>query len=194
MITEDIVHAIWSQSSAWLAPPLRICLFALVVLAIVTKVLPPVLRHGGRALRSAASPGFMLLTYPEFLLTTAYRRADRRPPAAAFAYGRLLGAAATAVTACGRVLDAAGQRHHRFPIRTFVVATALVLAAWYSGHEELPPAVREASAPVRADLAMVDAWLATGAWAPPPSARATWCTPSPPAPKPKPPAKPKPAP
>jgi len=90
------------------------------------------------ALQAVWAPLLELLTYPEFLLTTATRRTGRQPLPGTYAYGRTLGTLAPPGTRLGRWL--AGRRKGlRFPWKTTLLIIAVFTACWYAA-PKVPPA------------------------------------------------------
>jgi hypothetical protein len=173
----DAAHTIWTQALGWLVPPLRLSLFLFLVLLLLVKALPALLRIAGRVTQVTATPAALLLTYPEYLATSLSRRLGWRLAPGTFAYNQFLGALAAGVSALGTWLHAMGQHWPSFPRKTFVLLSAIAIAAWYTKVENMPELVRNTVTPAQAELVRVDTWLGTGEWAPAGNAKAAWCTP-----------------
>ena len=175
-------HA-WSSLLSWVPPPLQVGIALVLAMLIITKLVPRLIRGGGMALRVLCEPSLELLTYPEFLVTTAARRAGWRIVPGPYAYGRTLGALATSGTRLGQwMANRFSGRKPRFPWKTALLVTALLVGCWYLTPKVPPGHVRTVMTDVNTDDVHVNTWLATGQWT---AAAASTCATSPARPKPK---------
>src|SRR6266545_8114432 len=97
----DAAHSVWTHALGWLVPPLRLSIFLLLVLLLVLKGLPALLRFAGRAIEVGATPAALLLTYPEYLTTSLSRRLGWRLAPGTFTYNQLLGGLAASASILG---------------------------------------------------------------------------------------------
>jgi hypothetical protein len=179
----------WGSLLSWVPPPVQAAIALVLALLIITKLAPRIIRGCGIALKAAWAPSLELLTYPEYLLTSAFRRNGRQPPPGAYAYGRLLGALAPPGTRLGQWLAARFPRKPRFPWKTTLLVIALLTASWYLAPKIPPGTPKTLVAHVNTDDSHVSTWLATGRWTP--AATTTACTTAAthPRPRPQPPKK-----
>jgi hypothetical protein len=155
----------WESLFSWVPPPLQVGLALVIALLIITKLAPRVIRVCGMALRAVWAPLLGALTYPEFLLTTAVRRAGRQPLPGTYAYGRTLGTLAPPGTRLGGWLASRRKALH-FPWIPTLVIIAVLTGCWY-----LAPKVPSGSAQailtdVNTSDVHVNTWLTTGQWTP----------------------------
>jgi hypothetical protein len=162
-------HA-WESLASWVPPPLQAGLALVLALLIITKLAPRIIRGCGMALRAAWAPVLGLLTYPEFLITTAARRLGRQPLPGTYAYGRTLGTLAPPGTQLGGWL-ASRRKGLRFPWKTTLLVIAILTSCWYLAPKIPPSGARTVLADVNTDDIHVNTWIATGRWIPPAPAR-----------------------
>ena len=157
-----IRHA-WGSLFSWVPAPLQIGLALVIVLLLVTKLLPRIIRTGGAAMRVAWEPGLELLTYPEFLITAATRRFGQAPILGTYGYGRVLGALAEPGTKLGEWL-ASRRKGYRFPWKTALLIVALLTTCWYLAPKVPPGGARTVLSDVNTDDVHLNTWLTTGQW------------------------------
>jgi len=155
----------WGSLLVWMPSALRVSLALIVVLMVVTKLLPRLVHGLGALLRSASPPALALLTYPEYLTTTACRQWGWRLPPGTYTYGRGLGALAEAGRSTGTWMQGQLKKGLRFPWRTTIAVVAVLVGCWYLA-PNLPDGKPKASiVDVNDEVVRVDYWLATGRWA-----------------------------
>jgi hypothetical protein len=158
----NAIRQAWESLVNWLPPPLQIGLALVIILLIITKLAPRIIRICGKGLQAVWAPLLEFLTYPEYLLTTAARQAGWRPLPGTYAYGRTLGALAPPGTRLGRWL---GDRRKafRFPWKTTLIIVALLTTCWYLAPKISPNGVLT---DINTDDVHVNTWIATGRWTP----------------------------
>lgn len=155
----------WESLLSWVPPPLQVGLASLIALLIITKLAPRIVRFCGMALQAVWAPLLELLTYPEFLLTTAVRRTGRQPLPGTYAYGRTLGTLAPPGTRLGGWL-ASRRKGLRFPWKTTLVIVAIFTACWYLAPKVPACGAQTVLTDVNTDDIHVTTWLTTGRWTP----------------------------
>ena len=158
-------HALWQQSLGWAGPPVRLGAFALLILLAVTRAGPWALRRLGRLVQERSAAVLLLLTYPEFVLTSRARRRGKTPPQQHFDYGLYLGVAERRLYQLGSWMSRLGQFAPALRLRLFFVVMVAVTAFWYVG-SDLSKTSGGGDLPVQGQLARFDAWLLTGQWVP----------------------------
>src|SRR5271165_2028394 len=116
----------WDSLLTWVPPPFQAALALIIVLLIITKLLPRVIRGCGIILHAAWTPTLECLTYPEFLITSTFRRHGWRLLPGTYAYGRALGTLAPPGTQLGQWLRSRFTKRPRFPWKTTVLVAALL--------------------------------------------------------------------
>ena len=95
----------WVQLFTWAPPSVRVAAALVVGVAFLVKGAPKVVGLVGLLLRRGSEPAMAVLTYPEYVLTSLFRRMSWPLLPGTYAYGRLLGAVAVAVGALGSMLE-----------------------------------------------------------------------------------------
>ena len=170
-------HA-WASLLTWLPAPWQAGLALVLALLLLTKLAPRLIRGSGRLLQTEWTPFLELLTYPEYLLTSTFRRYGWQPLPGTYAYGRLLGALALPGTRVGRWLGTRFDRRPRFPWKTTVLIIAVLAGCWYAAPKVPPGTTRTLLADINTDDIHVNTWLSTGQWTPVTTLSAT-CHPAP---------------
>ena len=111
-----------------------------------------------------------LLTYPEFLITTASRQMSGQPLPGTYAYGRILGTLALPGTRLGGWL-ASRRKAVRFPWKTTLLVIAILTSCWYLAPKIPASGAQTVLANVNTDDVHVNTWLTTGRWVPAAPAR-----------------------
>jgi hypothetical protein len=177
---------IWSPLLHWAPPPAQIAIALVILLLLITKVMPGLVNAAGAGLRAAWTPALELLTYPEFLLTTALRRGGRQPLPGTYTYGRMLGALQPAGSRLGGWLATRwSARRPRFPWKSALLVIAVLAACWYAAPKVHAGGPRTMLADVNADDTHVSTWIATGKWTDDPPAACAVLTGKPASAKPK---------
>ena len=155
----------WESLLNWVPPPLQIGLALVIVLLIITKLAPRIIRICGMALQAVWAPLLEFLTYPEYLLTTATRQLGWQPLPGTYAYGRTLGTLAPPGTRLGRWL-ASRRKGLRFPWKTTLAIIALLTTCWYLAPKIPPNGAQAVLTDINTDDVHVNTWLTTGQWTP----------------------------
>jgi hypothetical protein len=160
----QLFRELWASLLTWMPSPLRVSLALIAVLFVITSLLPRLIRGLGAVMRIGSVPALALLTYPEFIATTACRRLGWRLLPGTYWYSRGLGALATTGIQVGTWMHSKAKRSLRFPWKTTVAVVVLLSGCWYLA-PRLPDGGPKATVNhVNDDLVMVDFWLATGRW------------------------------
>lgn len=165
----------WTSLLAWVPPPIQISLALVLLLLIVTKVAPRVIRWSGEFLHNFWTPLIEVLTYPEFLLTTMCRRGGGQLLPGTHAYDRGLGALAHGGTSLGHWARNRFTTMPRFPWKTALLVIALLAGCWYGAPKVPPGGARTLMGNVNTDTVQLKSWLTTGQWVPAASTALT-CT------------------
>jgi hypothetical protein len=155
-------HA-WESLVNWVPPPLQVGLALVITALIVTKIAPRIIRVCGVALRTGWEPLLGLLTYPEFLLTTAARRLGWQPLPGTYGYGRTLGALAPPGARVGEWL-ANRRKGFRFPWKTTLLVIAVLTTCWYVAPNVPSGGPQTLLANINTDDVRINTWLSTGRW------------------------------
>lgn len=166
----------WESLLSWVPPPLQVGLALALILLIITKLAPRIIRVCGMVLQAAWAPLLEVLTYPEFLLTTAVRRAGRQPLPGTYGYGRALGTLAPPGARLGGWL-ASRRKTLRLPWKTTLLIIAIFTTCWYAAPKVPPGGAQTVLTDVNTDDVHVNTWLTTGRWTP--GAPVPICIPSP---------------
>lgn len=158
-------HA-WASLLTWLPAPWQAGLALVLALLLVTKLAPRLIRSCGWTLQTGWMPLLELLTYPEYLLTSVFRRYSWQPLPGTYTYGRTLGALAPPGTRLGQWLRGRFQRKLRFPWKTTVLVIAVLASCWYAAPRVPPGAAKTLVANVNTDDTHLSTWLSTGQWTP----------------------------
>ena len=157
---------VWSTLLHWAPPPVQIAIALVIALLLITKVLPRLINIIGAALHVVWTPLLELLTYPEFLLTSALRRGGYQPLPGTYAYGRLLGGLQPPGSRLGAWLAACwAARRPRFPWKSALLVIALLLGCWYAAPKVPAGGPKTAFADINTDATHISSWIATGKWA-----------------------------
>jgi hypothetical protein len=156
-------HA-WTSLLSWVAAPFQVGLALVIVLLVITKVIPRLIRGGGVILHAGWTPALAFLTYPEFLITSTFRRYEWRLLPGTHAYGRTLGALARLGTRLGQWLRTRFTKPPRFPWKTSTLVVALLASCWYLAPKVPAGGVRTVLGVVNTDSIHTSSWLATGQW------------------------------
>lgn len=167
----SISRAAWAALLDWVPPPVQLSIALVLVLIILTKLVPFLLRLAGKGLRLGWSPMLGLLTYPEYLATSMCRRAGQPLLPGTYTYGRVLNALASAGTGLGRWLQERFTKMLRYPWKTTIFVIALVVGCWYAAPKIPPGEPKTLVGHINTDDVRINSWLATGQWVP--SARTT---------------------
>ena len=162
----EVFRQAWASLLTWAPSSLRVALALVIAMLVVTKLAPKVVRGCGTILCAGWTPLMMLLTYPEFLLTSLFRRFEWRLMPGTHAYGTALGALATGGTKLGQWLRSRFKTPPHFPWKTAVLAVAVLASCWYLAPKIPPGGARTVMGYVNDDVVIVDSWLATGQWTP----------------------------
>ena len=181
----DLLRQAWASLLTWAPSSVRVALALVVGLLVVTKLAPKVVRGSGAILCAGWTPLMTLFTYPEFLLTSIFRRLGWRLLPGTRAYGRTLGALAAGGANLGQWLRSRFTTAPHFPWKTTVVAVAVLGSCWYLAPKMPPGGARTVMGHVNDDVVSVDSWLATGQWTPVANSTLV-CRPTTPPAKPKP--------
>jgi hypothetical protein len=166
-------RAVWSSLLHWAPPPVQIAIALVIALLVITKVLPSLVNIFGAALHAVWPPLLELLTFPEFLLTSALRRRGHQPLPGTYAYGRVLGGLQPPGSRLGAWLAACwAARRPRFPWKSALLVIAVLLGCWYAAPKVPAGGPKTLLANINSDDTHVSSWIATGKWAAadPPSA------------------------
>jgi hypothetical protein len=155
----------WASLLTWVPPPFQAVIALIILLLIITKLVPRVIRGCGVILHLGWTPLLELLTYPEFLITTTFRRYEWRLPPGTYAYGRALGSLAPPGTQLGHWLRDRFAKTPRFPWKTTALVVALLASCWYLTPKVPVGNVRTVMGNVNTDAIHTSSWLATGRWA-----------------------------
>ena len=156
-------HA-WASLLTWVPPPFQVGLALVILLLIITKLAPRVIRGCGVILHLGWTPLLELLTYPEFLITSTFRRYQWRLLPGTYAYGRALGTLAPPGTQLGQWLRSRFTKPPRFPWKTTILVIALLAGCWYLVPKVPAGNVRTVMGNVNTDSIHTSSWLATGQW------------------------------
>lgn len=168
---------VWSPLLHWAPPPVQIAIALVIALLLITKVLPRLVNIVGAALRATWTPLLELLTYPEYLLTSALRRGGRQPLPGTYAYGRVLGGLQPPGSRLGAWLAGCwSARRPRFPWKSALLVIALLVGCWYAAPKVPAGAPKTVLANINTDATHVSSWIATGKWTADPPAACTTVT------------------
>jgi hypothetical protein len=156
-------HA-WASLLSWVPPPFQAGLALVIALLVITKLAPRVIRGCGMILHAGWTPALELVTYPEFLITSTFRRHGWRLLPGTYAYGRALGTLAPPGTLLGQWLRNRFTKLPRFPWKTTILIITLLAGCWYLAPKVPPGGVRTVMGNVNTDAIHTSSWLATGQW------------------------------
>lgn len=156
-------HA-WTSLLSWVPPPFQAALALVIVLLIITKIVPRLIRGCGMILHAGWTPALAFLTYPEFLITSSFRSRGWRLLPGTYAYGRALGALAPPGTRLGQWMRSLFTKPPRFPWKTTILVTALLAGCWYLAPKVPANGVKTVMSDVNTDSIHASSWLATGQW------------------------------
>lgn len=156
-------HA-WTSLLTWVPPPFQDSLGLIIALLLITKLTPRIIRGSGMILHTGWTPALELLTYPEFLITSMFRRYGWQLLPGTYAYGRLLGTLAPPGTRLGQWLRARFKTPPQFPWKTTILVTALLASCWYLAPKVPSGGPRTVMNNVNTDTIRTSTWLATGQW------------------------------
>jgi hypothetical protein len=173
----ETLRQAWASLLGGVPVPLQDCIALVITLAILTKIAPRVVRGSGQLLRAGSTPLLELLTYPEFLVTTTCRDRGWQLPPGTYAYGQVLGGLSAGGTRLGGWLQERFARRPRFPWKTAILITAVLVGCWYLAPKIPASGPRNVMTGVNSDAARVSDWLATGQW-PTGASQGATCPPS----------------
>ena len=142
LTTMSTLRHAWASLLTWVPPPFQAGLALVIVLLVITKLAPRVIRGCGMILHAGWTPAMEFLTYPEFLITSTFRRHGWRLLPGTYAYGRALGTLAPPGTQLGRWLRSRFTKPPRFPWKTTIFVITLLAGCWYLAPKAPPGGAR----------------------------------------------------
>ena len=159
------LRAAYAALLLWMPASMRVLIVAALTLLIVTKLVPRLLFAAGLLIRKAIPAGCELLLLPEYVATRLTRRFFAKPVPGADVYGQVLGAVAHSAETLGSGVEKIFTRTFKFPRRTALVGSLVVLILWFWAPSlALPGTPGRLIASWNADIRRIDRWLATGQW------------------------------